>query len=200
MRRLHSYVGPAILAFAFSLSGAQATAGEYNHRGFYLRLAGGGSYLNDTLQRDTNFEANYLGGGTAFTVWAAGSIMHGMVVGGGVTGTNVFDGQVENGPKGVNSTFIIAGPVWDYYLIPSQGFHLLVSGGFSMLAVDKYDDEQKGRVAIGFGGLFGAGYDWTLSENWGVGILGQLAYGQMKKDGISNDVLVPTLQAAFTYY
>ncbi len=133
MRRV--LIGLVALGMALSLFGAEARAGEYSHRGFYLRLAGGGSYLNNTVQRDTTFEANYLGGGTAFTVWAAGSIMRGMVVGGGVTGTNVFDGQVENGPKSLNSTFLITGAVWDYYLIPTQGFHLLASGGFGSFLI-----------------------------------------------------------------
>ncbi len=197
MRRLgrHTTTGPVALGVALSLFGTQAAAEEYSHRGFYLRLAAGGSYLNNTVERDSKFAANYLGGGTAFTVWAAGSIMRGMVVGGGVTGTNVFDGQIENGPKSLNSTFLIAGPVWDYYLIPTQGFHLMVSAGFAML-----DVEKQGGARLGFGGLFGAGYDWSVTERWGIGMLGQLAYGQASKDGFSNDVLVPTLQAAFTYY
>lgn len=195
MKRLHRFVGPAALGVALGACATPAAADDYYHRGFFLRLAAGGSYLNDTLERDKVAEANYLGGGIAYTIWAAGDIWRGMVLGGGATGTTIFDGGIDGGPKGLNATFSIIGPVWDYYIIPSQGFHLLVSGGLSL-----FDMENQGGVRVGFGGLIGAGYEWPMTEKWAVGILGQLAYGQLTKDTITNDVLVPTLQAAFTYY
>lgn len=182
------------LVCVITLWASPAISEEMRHQGIYFRAALGGSYLNDTIGDEADTATNYLGGGIGYTAWVAGSVIRGMVVGGGVTGSTIFAGTLEQAPGSFGSTFLITGAMWDYYVIPSQGFHLLVSAGLSLLDVE----DQSGL--LGGGGLAGAGFDWTVGEKSSVGVVGQLAYGLLSKDGVTHHVLAPTVQAAFTYY
>jgi hypothetical protein len=64
----------------------------------------------------------------------------------------------------------------DYYFQPNGGLHMPMSLGF---AVVRGLDAEGGRfnrdsTALGAGLLIGVGYEWWVSDEWSLGILGRL--------------------------
>jgi hypothetical protein len=113
---------------------------------------------------------------------------------------------VINGPFKFNdsikvdrtSWFNLWGPFVNWYTDPNAGLHLEFMVGMSSFEINDSGFTSGGIFGWGLQG--GVGYDWWVSEKWAIGVAGQLQYGNMVKNNVTHNVLMPGLLATFTYY
>jgi hypothetical protein len=173
-----------------TIHGVDATAGHRFqseprfHDGLYLRLASGFGSYNERIDRPGQ-ENHASVTGIAYTadVAVGGSIRPGVVLGGAFWSTTVlasnsytFAGETMTSSTAQNPASWVAGPWLDYYFDPRGGLHLPAAVG---IAVVNGLDMQSARLsrrndALGAGMLIGLGYEWWISDQWSVGVLGRL--------------------------
>ncbi len=195
----------------------------HRHDGFYLRLAIGGTYVWDSVRiDDRSMKFSMRGGGLSMEVAVGGTPAPGVVVGGGlysstVTKLNVtevrqYGDRVENTSGDFDvSTFTLLGPMVDVFLDPNGGFHLQAAFGLGVVGLGEGDtsshttdqygypvDERREMTDTTYSGLgvmLGAGYEFWVGEQWGVGGLARLVYisasSDEAEDGDGNVDVVP---------
>lgn len=158
--------------------------GVETHDGFYLRIiAGGGiahyagdfSYEVPYTHLNINEEITYSGGiPITFRIQIGGTISDNLIFY-GVTGSTIMynptleiDGEEENRYTYSNEVNMNGfGPGICYYLMP-ENFYL--SGSIQLAtATDPYKVEE-GNQLFGFGINVGAGKEWWVGEQWGLGL------------------------------
>ena len=157
------------------------------HNGFYLRLATGfGSYNESIRQSGADKDSTVTGIASAGEFALGGAVRPGLIFGGGVWSSSVLasDRTVRGNapPSDVidgRGDFSLVGPFFDYYFDPRKGLHMQGAVGIANvrgLSVDsgKFD---KDSISVGGGLMFGFGYDWWVSDEWSLGVLGRLAIG-----------------------
>lgn len=169
------------------LTEAAPAPGTHWHDGFYLRLGTGfGSYSEAIRQSGEDKQTTVSGIASAGEFALGGAVRPGLIVGGGIWGSTVLassrtirgntpPGEVVDG----RGDFQIVGPFFDYYPDPAGGLHM--QGGFGIanvrgVSVDSVNFD-KDSISVGAGLMFGIGYDWWVSKEWSIGILGRLAVG-----------------------
>jgi hypothetical protein len=163
---------------------APAKPGAHLHDGFYLRLATGfGSYSETVRQAGQDQSTTVTGVATVGEWLVGGTVRPGLILGGGVFTANVLasDRTVSgatppNEISGRQGTFTLVGPFFDYYFNPAKGAHVEASVGFATATGNGVTSSDKDTVAVGGGALVGAGYEWWVSDNWSVGVLGRMAF------------------------
>jgi hypothetical protein len=188
------------LGIVFASATASAQTSRYHH-GLYVRVAGGGSYFSDVVESDPlplvgTVEGTLAGGAVSTLLAVGGSISPGFVLGGAVfvnhmpspSATNAGSrGGVFSGPIAEidfePSTLTVIGPYADYYFNPASGLHVQGALGYGILSLGQGNERGSGirrvedQTGSGFAAVVGGGYEWWVSNSWGVGILGQLMFG-----------------------
>ncbi len=152
-------------------------AGYQTHDGGYVRLALGGGGIFSTI-KDTN-DATVSAGAVALEIAFGGTPFPGFVVGGGIFGASTASQpSLSQGGKTVTidrATVSMLGLFVDWYPNPKDGWHVQGAVGPTALQLTA----QAGGNSLngtGFGALVGGGYEWFVSEQWSIGILGRLQY------------------------
>ena len=156
----------------------------HRHDGFYLRLSTGFGPYNESIARPGQDPHTSVSGiATTGDFAIGGSPRPGLVLGGALWSASVLvadartdAGEIAPPSAGERSSYSVIGPWMDYYFNPRGGLHMPMSLGF---AVVRGVDAGGGRfnrenTALGAGCLVGIGYEWWVSDEWSIGILGRL--------------------------
>lgn len=195
------------------------------HDGFYLRLELGAGYLYGS--RVSERSDNELGGevtGVAQVggLMLGGTIARGLVLGGGVWGTNApkaeYSGQVYQSQAAEGSTIVertadvdlastsVIGPFLAWYPDPTKGLNAEVALGVALATIGSYLEADTfyidGYAGAGWGLQVGVGYDFWIGEQWSLGLMARASYVNV---GVSDgtDTLtawVPALAGAATFH
>jgi hypothetical protein len=181
----------------------------HERKGFFLRLALGAGYFFGSSDVSVHHESggqswsekepvDYRGVAQLGEVSLGGTVAPGLVIGGGVYGTNVlattakaFD--VEES-VGLSSTSLVCFFV-DSYFVPKNGFHAVAG---PCLAVAQAGD--KGDTMAGWGLTGGVGYDLWIGGAWSLGLLGRVQYANLPGKPHPLSAVTPGLLIAATYY
>jgi len=179
---------------------ARADTPRY-HDGLFVRVAAGGSYFSDAVESDPLPLVGTVSGtlkGAAFSgqLVVGGSIKPGFVIGGALffnhmPSPSATDAESQ-GPLGTTpiteidfdpTSLTVIGPFVDYYFNPGSGLHVQGAIGYGLLSLGQGSDRGTGNRRVqdqsgsGFAAVVGGGYEWYVSDSWGLGILGQLMFG-----------------------
>jgi len=217
-----------VLVSAAAATEASASADpSRTHHGLYVRLAAGGSYFSDAVESDPlpligTVSGTLKGGAISAEAAIGGSIAPGFVAGGALfvsylpspSATNASSkGAPFSGPIGEldfdPTTITVIGPFVDYYFNPNLGFHVQGCVGYGLLSFGEGNQPGGGTLHVnaqtgsGLAAVVGGGYEWWVSESWGVGVLGQLMMGWGSGDDTmshtwKHQVLVPGLLVSAT--
>jgi hypothetical protein len=154
------------------------------HDGFYLRLSTGlGTYGERIDRPGQESYASVVGVAHTADIAAGTAIKPGVALGAGfwitsvlASNTRTFDGVVTTSSTSQNPSSWVVGPWLDYYFNPRGGLHLPAAVGVAMMNGFDYRGFQltRDKSALGAGLLVGLGYDWWISEQWSVGVLGRV--------------------------
>jgi hypothetical protein len=176
------------------------------HEGFYFRAGLGFGIFVDRFAGDLGWiDATASGGSGAFELMVGGSLMDGLVLGGGVLVEHVVDPAIEVENVRVEDdvavgTFVILGPFLDWYPSPAGGFHVQLLLGASRIDIGSDDGSVRDDHApVGGGVALGAGYDFWIADEWSIGFLGRLSASTMTADDVSHEVFAASLLATVTY-
>jgi hypothetical protein len=175
---------------------AATAPGVHFHDGFYLRLGTGfGSYSEGIRQSGEDKMTTVSGIASVTEFGIGGAVRPGLIFGGGVwTSTVLASARTVRGnapPSEVidsRGDFQLVGPFFDYYSNPSGGFHMQGAVGVANvrgMSVDSVNYD-KDSISVGAGLMFGVGYDWWVSNQWSIGILGRMAVAVTGQDDKSD--------------
>jgi hypothetical protein len=176
---------------------------KHRHDGLYFRFGLGVGRAHDSMstaepiQTDreiTFFPTPFDGSGTATS--PVTELAFGYAVGAGVTlGVGSYTAtlskltteavQRETGPYVFRlSQLALIGPLIDWYFDEESGFHAEACPGVSTYVAGAGEPKIEGpqaqaHTAVGFGFMLGVGYDWWVSDQWSIGLLGRIQYGTM---------------------
>lgn len=141
---------------------------------------GAGYLISKVTQAD---ESESSGGVTGFTVpfelALGGAPTPGVVLGFGSWGMHVPSAEYTFGRGDYSRTesasygsVSMLGPFVDVYPAPRAGFHVQAAPCFTVVAPGQSDTIVTSNLSgVGFGGMFGLGYEGWVSDQWGLGIL-----------------------------
>jgi hypothetical protein len=197
--------------------GAQATPSSSvrRHDGFYLRVGVGGGRFEDRFEvegfRLLGFtldiaEGRATGPSVSFELAAGGTVGNGLVVGGAVFVEQIANPSIEVNEEPVEQdvsvgTFVLAGPMIDWYLDPTGGLHLQAGvGGASITLRDSSGQEDRDNRPIGGGGAVGIGYDIWVADQVSLGVLARGLFASLTNDGLRHTVNAGALLVTVTYH
>lgn len=195
--------GLGALTAALLLPGVAQAAPE-THDGFYLQLDLGVGYLSssaDVLNTTITYS-----GATLPTALLMGGTVGPVVIGGGFFTDYAFSPgySIEGGASGsagedVTMMLIGLGVFADIYPDPQKGLHFQPFIGWGGLETS-VNGNAGGSDPTGLVLAVGGGYDWFVSDNWSIGVMGRFAYAPLKLDGVGFSTIAPALLATFTYH
>ncbi len=179
--------------------------GYQTHDGGYVRLGIGGGGIFSTIKDTT--DASVSAGGVALELAFGGTPFPGFVVGGGIYGVSTTaKPTLSQGGKTVEidrATVSMLGLFVDWYPNPKDGWH--VEGAVGPTAVSFTGTNA--LSGTGFGAMLGGGYEWFVSDNWSLGILGRLqlatpslAFSSAPSTPYKSTSWVPALMFGATYH
>jgi hypothetical protein len=152
------------------------------HDGFYLGLRLGGGYLH--LGTDG---ASMAGPAVSINVALGGVVAPNLIVYGALFGSSVSDPELKNGAysqtlNGVSLTMVGVGGGLAYYTQDN----LYVAGTiaasqFSLADSNNSNYHADSKTGLGFQGVVGK--EWWVSQDWGIGLAGEIFAATMKDDG-----------------
>ena len=187
--------------------------GAEHHDGFYLRLQSGVGYTNMSASTKGT-DLSIAGGGGSFGIALGAALNSHLIVYGtliddaalgptykitgpsmSATGNGMLVGAVSIGGFGRAGVVGVGGGV-AYYLDSNLFFAGSLLG--SRLFVDDSNGNAAARSDWGFTfeGLFGK--EWWVSDNWGLGVAGQMLLGAMKDRPLANESVPTWHLAAFS--
>lgn len=180
--------------------------GVHEHEGFFLRLGIGVGYTSMSAEEDGD-DAEVRGTGGAFLIALGGNISQNLILYGELLGDVAIDPTVEfNGmefdTENVNAGVFGVGVGLAYYLPSNVYFSgTLAAAQLSIQADEDGDGDTEEVGETDFGPAFSAqiGKEWWVSDNWGLGLAGQLVFGSMKDSGGSDDVTWTTTAFALLF-
>jgi hypothetical protein len=190
------------LAGSLSLSTA-AQAAPHTHDGFYLQVDAGIGYLSSSAEvGPTSYSYS---GVTLPSALLMGGTVGPVVIGGGFFTDYAFSPSlsVEGGgtitPDDVSMTLIGLGVFADIYPDPHSGLHFQPFVGWGGLETT-VNGNSGGSDPTGLVLAVGGGYDWFVSDNWSIGVLGRIAYAPLKLNDVGYSTLAPAIMCSFTYH
>jgi hypothetical protein len=151
--------------------------------GFYLRVNSSAGYA--TVAGDgPSGRASISGLGSGVQLAIGGTVTRGLVLAGSLQATNTkatFEGgpfdhttltlgdrRINVSPK-VDAMVSQLGALADYYFGQSLGWHVGISGGWSIISIVNRADESM-YYGSGVSGTVFTGYDWPMWEKWSMGL------------------------------
>ena len=170
------------------LAALLATASGPSHHGFFLRMDLGIGYQDSTANSTT-----ISGPAGGFGISVGGGVaenlaLFGMLFGGGTTAD---DPKASPAMIGFGAT---------YYFMPANVF-LSGSVGFGGLRLKQNGFEHD--TDAGFASRVGIGKEWFVSESWGLGVAGYLAFAAVKDKGVDPPTwrtISPLVAFSATFY
>jgi hypothetical protein len=170
-----------------AVSSTAAAPGAHLHDGFYLRLATGFGAYNETIrQKGADDQTAVTGIATVSEIAVGRAVRPGVIFGGGVWSCGVLaSDRAVRGPAPPSEVidsqgnFSLIGPFLDYYFDPRRGLHLQGAAGFATLRGIEVQSGEFDRHALSLGGglMMGFGYEWWVSNEWSLGVLGRITGG-----------------------
>jgi hypothetical protein len=199
----------SLAAVSLFASAPAAAAGDETHDGFQFRGAVGLAYISDSESfSGASGSATIYGGSGMAELYFGGAPFPGLTIGGTLGSVVAFGPSVSAGGQTAttdNSTklnFFTIGPYVDYYPDPHGGFHVLGTLGFASLSASN-GSGQSSDASTGFEIGAGVGYDWWVSANWSLGILGRFTIAPLSQSngGVTehDTTIVPAVLFSFTY-
>jgi hypothetical protein len=192
-----------LMALALALP-SRAEAAPETHDGFYLQLNAGIGYLSSSAEV-FNTTVTY-SGVTLPSALLLGGTVGPVVIGGGFFGDYAFSPsyEVEGGgammpDADVSMTLVGIGIFADIYPDPKKGLHFQPFVGWGGLETTVNGDAG-GSDPTGLVLAVGGGYDWFVSDNWSIGVMGRFAYAPLSLDDVGYTTIAPSLLATFTYH
>lgn len=169
--------------------------------GFFLGFHPGASYMilkgrdNDTRYTGFGFGLDVLIGGAPFEGFTIGGI-----IGGATFPSPTYSGPDEDLVADVDLNLFHVGAFLDYYTDPNSGFHVMAELGY--VQVDTSGSRTDSATVGGLSLAAGLGYDWWVSDNWSLGLLGRFGFGATEHDqsGTKQWLMLPTLNFTATYH
>src|SRR5688572_6654588 len=124
------------------------------------------------------------GGGAAFSLALGGAVAPNLILFGHLLGDSAVDPKVkiENfGSGNADGTVTVAGfgAGVAYYVMPVNVF-LMGSALATQISSSDDSNDQSGESELGFGINLGAGKEWWVTSNWGIGAALQFLAARMK--------------------
>jgi hypothetical protein len=192
-----------LMALALALP-SRAEAAPETHDGFYLQLNAGIGYLSSSAEV-FNTTVTY-SGVTLPSALLLGGTVGPVVIGGGFFGDYAFSPsyEIEGGgamtpASDVSMTLVGIGIFADIYPDPKKGLHFQPFVGWGGLETTVNGDAG-GSDPTGLVLAVGGGYDWFVSDNWSIGVMGRFAYAPLSLDDVGYTTIAPSLLATFTYH
>jgi len=161
---------------------AGPTPGSHTHDGFYFRYNAGPGYLfNSAPQAGSTLKVSGVGfsGSLALGAVIADNLaLYGQIVGAILSNPTVeFDGQSDTA-DGLDVNLAGIGPGIAYYFAGNS----YLAGTIALTQLTART--SRSRVIdseAGFGATLAGGKEWWVSDNWGLGIAGQILFASMKE-------------------
>lgn len=155
------------------------------HDGFFARSEAGLALLeasvSDSGQHPRRSRIRAIGQSAAISIGATPA--SGLVVGLSIWTAILDPSFVEDGrtvvpdDNSVKLTLLRVGPMLDWYPNPRRGYHVFGSTGFAV----QIEHDTKGNpiypVPLGVTASTGTGYEWFVSDELSLGLLGRFAFG-----------------------
>ena len=161
-----------------------ATGYQPNHVGFHFQgeLGVGGS--RSSASQDGS-SAKYGGPGGLYAVGLGGAIAPDLIIGGQLWGSSVTDPELTvDGASGTldGVTYQVYGfgPMVKYYFTPAN---IYVSATPSIAQLSLSDEVSSDETKWGPALRLGAGKEWPVGPDWGMGVSAALQFASNKADG-----------------
>jgi hypothetical protein len=193
-----SFVGVCLL------STASSSADPRVHDGFQFRGAVGPGFLSTSASQGSQ---SLTIGGVAGNgeLYFGGTPVRGLVIGGMIQSIIAFSPSISlngqslpNGSSSSSLSFLSIAPYVNYYLDPAGGFYFL--GHFGYGAESYTQNGASGSSPSGIAIGAGAGYDFWVSDQWSLGILGKFTYAPLSLNGVSYSTIAPAVLFSFNYH
>jgi len=154
------------------------------HQGFYLRLSSGPGLLTLSGHGPSGASASISDSGASGSLAIGGAIVPGLVLAGTLSGTG-FNAKFKGGPfadatvsangqqfsasRKAEGGFGMIGLLVDWYPQPTGSWHAGFSTGLGAIGLTNSADDSDLGGANFAGSVFG-GYDWSLGQNWALGL------------------------------
>jgi hypothetical protein len=185
----------------FSVFCGKVNAESQTHDGFFIRLAPGigASSITEEFGND---EAEFDGASTLFNFAIGGAIAENLILQLDVSGLNISDpdvtinGQDIGSLNGDVSTSLVG--IGLTYYFPTN-FYL--TGAIGVASSEIETNGQIGETDNGYGINLMIGKEWWVSDNWGLGVAGQLLYTSCPDkpvNGVEGDVNTTSVGLLFS--
>jgi hypothetical protein len=167
---------------ATNVEEARLPPGAHHHGGFYLRLGTGfGSFAGSVSEEDAADGTDVRGVASVGEFAIGGAVRPGIILGAGFYSSTLLasdrDVHGRMPPEDVldgGENMTLFGPFVDVYVDPTGGMHFQGAVGVA----------TGGDIAVGAGLMLGAGYEWWVSDEWAIGVMGRLTASTAVTDEI----------------
>jgi hypothetical protein len=183
------YYGPPGSPYQYPNAYGGPPPGAERHDGFYLHLQLGPGFTSAKASSGPD-SITLSGGGFGFSIAAGGALNDNLILFGELLVDSALSPDVEvNGVKTATLDNASAGlggfgAGVAYYVMP---VNLFLSGALtaSRLTVNDSNGNEVGSSDLGIGIDLDVGKEWWVSDNWGLGVVGQFFVASMKdKDAL----------------
>jgi hypothetical protein len=162
----------------------------HSHTGFFLRMGIGAGYIaNATTLEGPTFQGQVDAAGGAFTLELdiGGALSPGIILAGSYTVHSVGNAKLTNDTRSYrpahDPSLTMLAAMLDVYPDPKAGFHFGGALGFASFRVREDTDAQASSAGqSGFGLAPHVGYEWWVSNYWGIGVLGRFIFARTQGD------------------
>lgn len=171
-------------------------ANEQTHDGFFLRLAPGIGQAKTTVTDNVLPEAELDDTGGMFSFMIGGAVRENMILHFEATGVSLADPSMKFGSdKGTldgDLTTTLAGVGMTYYFMPANAY---ISATIGAARTELKDNTLQGtfKSDSGIGGSLMVGKEWWVSNEWGLGVAGQMLYANCDGGDITDSGDVKTI-------
>lgn len=194
MNRMSKLLVGALAVAAATAAQAQSVApGYHQHDGFYLRLDAGLGYL-ESHETVGGVDGKVYGAAGEFGVAVGGAVAENLILGGHLFALAISNPNMSAGSTSTSTTdsswgLVGIGPQLTYYFMP---VNVYLSGTLALTRITARQGGTDANSEWGGGLQLAVGKEWWVSDNWGVGVAGQL-FGS--SNAASSAANAPTLSS-----
>jgi hypothetical protein len=200
--RKSTIVAAALTVGGLLTVGSEAAADPRTHDGFQFRGTVGPGYLSTSASIGQE-SLSIKGVSGDFDIYLGGTPARGLVIGGMLNWATAFgpsvtvNGQSYTGTGSTSLSLLTIGPYVNYYLDPAEGLYFLGMIGYG--AESYTQNGASGNSPGGPAFALGAGYDFWVSDEWSLGVLGRFTYGSLSLNSVTYSTISPAIMFSFTY-